>query len=392
MVSKHLLDGRDAQAQQSMALAAALSNAGISVDIITGDVDGVPINACCKHLIIHALPAKWLTREKSTMGKIKRKINRNLSACVATKWAKCAAHLATKMMRQEHYDAFISIALPMESHIAAMLSDRNTPWIACLSDPWPEALLPAPYSDFSMPVLTAMQYRVVEKTFKAADALVFTCSNEYDFLASSYPALASQKSFVIPHVAPSRFAGDERRSLDASINVIHAGSISRERVCVGLAEAIGKLPQSSRLQFQFIGEIHAEMLSAFKQSGAMHRIQIVDWRSKREVLSTLMCAQAALLVEAKMPCYPFLPSKLADYSATGRPIIAITGSNSTVAHLIDAHQAGFVANHSVHSILGALQEVEQNYRSKTSIALWREFSAENVVSKYISLIKSLRAV
>ena len=38
----------------------------------------------------------------------------------------------------------------------------------------------------------------------------------------------------------------------------------------------------------------------------------------------MMRSDALLLVEAEMDSYPFLPSKLADYAASGLPVIAIT--------------------------------------------------------------------
>jgi len=296
------------------------------------------------------------------------------------------------MMKREPYDVLISVALPVESHISAMLSERNIPWIACLSDPWPESLLPAPYSDFSIPGLTAMQYRVVEKVFNSADALVFPCPEEYDFLTSSYPALDRKKSFIIPHVAPSMLMEKKEKNFDDRVNVIHAGSLSRERVCAGLAEAIGKLPESSRLHFKFIGGVHANMMDAFKKYGAMYRIQVIEWKSKREVLETLASAQAGLLVEAEMQCYPFLPSKLADYSATGRPVIAITGNGSAVARLIGEHDAGVVADHNLGSISSAFQRIENNHMKMSSMALWEGFCAETVTSRYFSLIESLRAI
>lgn len=391
LITKHFLDSRDAQAQQSAALASALSEAGATVEVITGAVDPYILSASVNPALkVHALPAHWPTRSQTLTGKITRKIDRNLSAWRPTHWARRAAHLASKLMAEKRYSALISIALPMESHIAARHAKRSAPWIACLSDPWPESILPKPYADFAIPLLTDLQKLVVADVFASADALVLPCEEELKFLASIYGLLHKSKTLIIPHIAPSLEAiVAPAKEETAEITVVHGGSLSRERVCPGLAEAFAALPASSRLRIHFIGQTHPNMLQAFNRAGAMERVMVDGWKNKQETLSILMQARALLLVEAPMSTYPFLPSKLADYSATGRPIIAITGSSSPSARLVLENRAGCVSGYDRESILSALQWMESEFVNISSANLSAHFSPKNVTAKYCSLIEEL---
>lgn len=391
IITKHFLEPRDAQAQQSAALIAALSAAGAKIDVITGAVEGNDGIASHASLTIHALPTRWLTQQQSLAAKVTRKLERNVSAWLPTRWARAAARLASQLMAGERYDAFISIALPMESHIAALHARRQAPWIACLSDPWPESILPAPYSDFAIPLLNALQKRVVSRSFTDADALVFPCAEERDYLARHYPSLAKGKSFLIPHVAPASLApGSDAARGNDTLTLIHGGALSRERVCPGLAEAMAALPSSSRLQLRFVGQVHPDMLAAFERAGAMHRVSFDGWKSKQDALRILSSASALLLVEASMADYPFLPSKLADYSATGRPILAITGERSPATRMIGEHQAGFLATHDKQSILDALLAMEAQHARFSSQGLHGLFQASRIAAVYADIIDSLR--
>lgn len=135
----------------------------------------------------------------------------------------------------------------------------------CLSDPWPESLLPKPYSDFSLPILDHLQKRIVANVFSRADALVFPCEEGLQYLSKDYPELVDRQVFIIPHVAPPFEKKEMHLKCRDKINIVHAGSFSRERVCVGLAVAVAALPKSSKLNFQFIGDVHPGMRAEFEK-------------------------------------------------------------------------------------------------------------------------------
>ncbi len=382
VITKHLLDPMDARAQQSFALVRALLSANVRLDVITGDVGERASVPSSKNLGLHALPAAWHSRKQNIGSKITRKIERNVFAVKPSQWSRRACDRASELMAGNTYDALISLAMPMESHLAALHARRSAPWIASMSDPWPESILPPPYSDFSIPLLDRMQKQVVARVFGTADRLVFTCAEQRDFLIGHYPQVTSRKSVVIPHIAPPLHQPGSRADAPALPTIVHAGALSRERVCTGLVDAIGDLPESSSLQFRFVGHVHREMQRALERPRVAARVRLDGWKPKAEALRIMLGSTALLLLEARMRVYPFLPSKVADYSSTGRPILAITGQSSPTARLLRQYNAGWVSDHSADSIRAALAELEAGTDDPSSLGLWNAFSAERAVAAY----------
>ncbi|GAB2994529.1 hypothetical protein GCM10010960_09970 [Arenimonas maotaiensis] len=94
---------------------------------------------------------------------------------------------------------------------------------------------------------------------------------------------------------------------------------------------------------------------------------------------------ALLLIEAEMEEYPFLPSKLADYSSITLPILAITGKQSPSAKLISESNGGIVCGHDSDSILNALTSIEKS-SLQVSPQLNSHFSPDGVVKNYNEII------
>lgn len=360
IISKHLLNLQDAQAQQSNALVLALANAGYELDVICGSdtsnqSEHDNANALRSHPMIrlHALPASWYASAQSISQKIRRKVVRNFWAICIGDWARQAGQLATNLFSEKRHRVLISIALPMESHFAANFLHRKLPWVACMSDPWPEYILPAPYSDFSLPILSQMQRKAVQRVLDAADRIIFTCDEMLDYMRSYYSGLESERVALIPHIAPemrcciNNVSGGDRR-------IVHSGALSRERVSIALAVALSRLPKDDPLQLHFIGYVHPRMMRMFEEQGVLNRIIVTPWMEKQQVLTNCESSSACLLIEAQMPEYPFLPSKLADYSSTRRPILAVTGQASPTSRLLSEYNAGIAAPHDPEAIVEML--------------------------------------
>lgn len=391
VISKHLLDPRDAQAQQSMALVKSLAAIAERVDVVTGMFPKPSMEQLEGNVKLHAVPASWLSHRQRLWDKVERKVRRNLDACIPTAWVRRAAAVSSQLLAQRKYNALISLAMPMESHIAALRTHRTAPWIAYMSDPWPESCLPAPYSDFAIPVLNAFQKWIVSRVFLKADALAFSCQEGLDWIAGIYPSLDRAKSHVIPHVAAPAATLPAILPPEGRLLLVHAGALSRERVCLPLAEAIGRLPIDSKWQLKLVGKTHPNMLEAFAHAGAMDRVLVEEWKDKNETIETLKSAQALLLLEARMPHYPFLPSKLADYASTGKPIISVTGADSAAARFVRSTRAGLVTSHDADSILRALLDMEGSYENYSSLELAKLFNPSAVANAYAALAQSLNA-
>lgn len=393
IISKHLLNLWDAQAQQTHALVFALADAGYKLDVICGETPLEEIHSATSRLDfpqnikLHSIPASWHTTGQTLIHKIQRKIGRNLSAIFEDSWVKHAAMIASRLQTEGQHDAMISIGLPMDSHFAAEKLRHRLPWIATMSDPWPESIMPRPYSDYSIPMLSHLQRRAVQRVLNSADRIVLPCIEMLDYLRQFYSGLNDNRTAVIPHVAP-KISTSRLQNQNLTRRIVHAGSLSRERSSEALAAAMAQIPDDDPLQFHFIGFVHPDMKLHFQKHGVSSRVRITPWMRKQEILSECTEATACLLVEAEMTDYPFLPSKLADYSSCARPILAITGATSPTSRLLRKFSAGLTTTHEKNSIASALKMNGLDSMHGT-VQLNKYFNASSIASSYQTLLESL---
>lgn len=350
VVTKHLLNLEDAQAQQSHAVLEGLKRSGAHLNVICAAFDH---HRAPGQDGLEAIPAQKLPIGRSVTDKIARKVRRNTSSVKwLSPWARDAARRIVQLVVEHRYDCILSLGLPMESHIAVLEAEPSLPWLAYFSDPWPEAILPAPMSDFAIPGLTWLQRQTVLQVLVRANALAFSCREQHQFMAKFYPQLNELEYCELPHVAPPFEATQTAHR--SAVKLVHAGSIGRERVCLPLCGALAKFAKTKEIEVHFAGAIHPDMLSALQALEQSNQVHLHGWLSSEE--STKLCrdADALLLIEGQMTDYPFLPSKVASYAAVGRPILAVTGARSPVARLIANHRAGIACVHEEQSILDGL--------------------------------------
>ena len=390
IITKHLLDLRDAQSQQSFALISALSEVFARVDVICGqsdESDESELNYIKKNsknnCKFHALKAVWIIGGGGLTNKIYRKIQRNLLAIIQSDWEKSASKFANELNEINNYALVLTIGLPIESHMVGLNLKNNNRWISAFSDPWPESIMPRPYSDYSLKVVDCFQKRVVQKIIAQSRALIFTCSQSIELFRKNY-CLELGKCFVMPHIAPPKVAG-KFLNKEGEVVVTYSGSLSRERFFPELFLAISDLPKNSSLKFQFIGYVHPAAVKLIKDLGIGSRIVLMGQLTKENTLSILGASQILMSIEAEMEVYPFLPSKIADYASFGLPIFAITGKESATAEIIKINDAGYVLGYRRMEILEGLINLEKNYSKKANFSLYDVFDRDKIKKQYIEL-------
>jgi len=385
IISKNFLDQKDAQSQQSLAFIEALQEVFKSIDVVTAETTENDLNSLKyleeKNVKLYPLPAQWVNSGTGFIEKIKRKFHRNLMATFITKWAKDAGLIANKLNQKNNYSILISIGLPIESHMVGLQLAEKTKWIAHFSDPWPESLMPKPYSDYSIPIMNRLQKNIVQKTISQARLISFTCTQSRDLFSAHYK-MDFEKTFITPHVAPPPINLIKRE--DENFIITHAGSLSRERFFPEFFYAIKELPKDSKVIVQFVGNIHPSAQQLVETLGIQHRFVFKGQLSKTDTLLCLRESDALLLIEAKMEVYPFLPSKLADYSVFGLPVYAITGAESATAQILDSDCNSYISTHSVSDISGVLQNISVPEEGEFKNLLYANFSK----SKVQNIVKS----
>lgn len=390
IITKNLLDLRDAQSQQSLALISALSEVFSHVDIICGSTNDFDfknikrkVQSNCN---FYNLEANWIIEGSSIKDKIHRKIQRNLLATIPSKWVKHASKKANQLNRINNYKIILTIGLPIESNMVGLQLEDKRKWVSAFSDPWPESIMPKPYSDYSLKLINHLQKRIVQRIISESRNIIYTCHQSLELFKSHY-SVPQEKCHVVPHVAPKKQPFSYKKN--KLINITFSGSLSRERFFPELFIAISELPNKSLLHFNFIGNVHPAALKIIQDLNIKNRVTLIGQTTKEKTLEIIKDSNILMSIEAKMDSYPFLPSKIADYAAFGLPIFAITGENSATAILIKEHNAGYVSGHSKKEILDKFNELEKNHSEISKFSLYNFFDKEKIKSNYIDLANNL---
>jgi hypothetical protein len=125
-------------------------------------------------------------------------------------------------------------------------------------------------------------------------------------------------------------------------------------------------------------------------------VEVLPWVTYEKSLDIMAASSVLLLIEGGMKEGIYLPSKLADYAETGRPILAMSPLSGTVADLIRTLGGGVLADQS--SPDSVAESIERLYRAWLQGSLDKKyngsllldyFSESSVLSKYQDLFGAL---
>jgi hypothetical protein len=237
-------------------------------------------------------------------------------------------------------DLVYSRSQPFSSALLARSLKRELgrPWVMHLSDPWVDS----PYRNES-PRARRRNERWEASCFDEADAISLTTQGQVDFYGDKYPQLRS-KLFVSPNVMPER-APARTGSRDASgiLRLVYTGALYGERRPTTLLAAIARLEAAEpaargRIELLFAGNMTDDVRDEIAQADRAG-IRAVGTLSLESAAALMDGADVLVSIEpeGRHPLMKtFLPSKLLDYLAANRPILALTPVGSEAWRLCEA--------------------------------------------------------
>jgi glycosyltransferase involved in cell wall biosynthesis len=327
-------------------------------------------------------------------------------------WSMLALQRARRLLRQQDYQFIISRALPMEAHIPALLLSRETglPWIANWNDPAPLYMAPRPYGNG--PTFQPVNRRIVRGIFsrnlrrllgavsRQAAWHTFPCERLRRYVCSYLPAPVFSRSSVIPHVALDRLKQPPQHPTGA-FTLCYSGSLKRPRDPGTFLQAIrlflDQVRPEKQVGVKFVGAHLEDVVPLVAALGLENFVTVEKAVPYETSLARLSRETVLVIIEAQMKEGVFLPSKLVDYVQAGRPILAISPRQGTVADLLAEKNAGLCADgESVPEIAAAVTALYHAWKKGTleiefaSDRLWQKFSQESVLENYHALFDSLR--
>lgn len=254
-------------------------------------------------------------------------------------WIRAVVRRAVELTEEDGpFDVLHSRLNPAVSHFAALATVKKLrlPWCAYFSDPWPHHLYPEPYRFTVGPLSRRRQERALDAILRRAGSLVFPSDRLRDWLLAGPRARFRTKSLVSPHLGEP--APERNDDWNGILRVRHAGFLMKERrvepLYGGLERFLSARPEArAEIRVEFAGryagnvlpEVPHELAGVVSFEPSMPPDQVRNWMGEADV---------ALLVEADLEDGIFFPSKLSDYLAGGRPILALSPRCGVTADLL----------------------------------------------------------
>jgi hypothetical protein len=162
---------------------------------------------------------------------------------------------------------------------------------------------------------------------------------------------AAKKFHVIPHAL--QFLDQERETARSSgkRTLIHAGRLygpRRPELILGLLKEVSKVApaMASQVEVQFLGRSDYPVMSSARELGVDSMVSVHDEVSFQEAKAMMQHADGIFVLDAFLnePWNVFLPSKLMDGLALGKPILAITPENSPTYRVLKPLEHGLLTS------------------------------------------------
>jgi len=316
------------------------------------------------------------------------------------KWVRRACDVALDIIREFQPEIILSSSSPSDSHaVGIYLSQKtNVPWIAFFSDPWPPSIMPIPYRELIRQRGVLRNYyemNFVQRILRRCDAVVMTNFYALKLMEKETGIAIIEKGFVIPHIGSKQFDS----SVATNKKLAHIGEICNRRFSFQLLDAVKEV--ATEMPDKFAGLICAgNVCSAFRDLIYQKRMENfvecighVPVPLAEEIASR---SHALLVLEANMKASPFLPSKIADYAMTGKPIIAITPPIGPTHDYLQKYGAGLAVLHDTKQIANAIRMVFKNNKYifpnphfADAAGFSSVFKSSNVGKLYMNMFESV---
>lgn len=316
-------------------------------------------------------------------------------------WQKSAIRTSRIIRQRYQLSAIISRANPITSHLIAEVIyhrfKQKTPWIVLFGDPWTQN----PYVVYRWPWVKPYREWIEQRIVKKADAIVVTTDLTKELLASKYGQ--AEKIHVLPNTYdPAEFANLITANLiqpTTTMAITHAGNFyglrSPESLFMALQLVKREWPEiATNIKVRLIGSL-GKFGSLVQQYQLADLIEVVGILPRQQTLQELAQSQVLLSIDAAQPAPSiFLPGKLVDYLALGKPILALTPTG-TVTNIMFATQAGLVADPTdPMAIASAIKQLYQKFQTgnlsvQPNLKTIEQYSAPCCAEKLAGLLNQL---
>jgi glycosyltransferase involved in cell wall biosynthesis len=246
---------------------------------------------------------------------------------------------ASKLLREERYDAIVSNGPPHSTHLLAERLSRkfNIPLVSVFIDPWVDI---AYYKGQQRSKITKYIDNSFErKIIKNSNKLVFVTNSMKEYFYNKYPGTEEKSSVLHWGYNEEDFENVEIVKNDGEV-LLHAGNIFDFQNPVNLWRTVKREIENGRkLKIRFVGTVSPAVKKSIEEFGLSEYTEYKGYLPYKDVIKEVMSADY-LLVCATEPRHT--PGKLFEYLRARKPIIAFADNNRDVKRMIEESNSGMV--------------------------------------------------
>ena len=335
------------------------------------------------------------------------------------RWLASVIRTVKRLHQERRFDFVYSRSLPMVSHIAGFWCARELklPWIANINDPWGfhfflEEAHAIGYSapaktDAAYPKLSAFQRHEqlfwLRRTLRTADLVTYPCKGLHNF--HSKLSGIDHAAEIIPHIGNSPKGGISKS--DSHFRLVHAGSLgsseitgrSTNALLLGLAAFLATSPDAAvNTKLVLVGPEDKETQSLVMKLGLERNVENVGRVNYEQSLDYIGSASICILIEASMEESIFFPSKLADYLACRKPVLALSPRRGLAADLASRGELVHVGQNDPEAVRNAICRFYLEFKQDTlsscgpSDQLISQLEGNAVADKFLKECQALTAL
>lgn len=235
-------------------------------------------------------------------------------------------------------DVIFSRSAPFSSAMMAFKFSVhwNVPWIMHLSDPWADN----PFLSFSKNNKKRNE-QMERECIHRANLVTLTSPKTVLFYKKKYPEMADKFRFL-PNVFDEEYVNQKPINFQEKMKFVFTGRLYGNRIIHPLLDVAEKIIErdlalEDKFEFIFAGFFGEESVSRIKSS-TLRNIKYLGPLTMHEALQIQQDATVLIVIDAVSDGEMFdlfFPSKLLDYFAAKRPILAFTGNKSTTYDLVE---------------------------------------------------------
>jgi glycosyltransferase involved in cell wall biosynthesis len=303
-------------------------------------------------------------------------------------WIPLAIAAGLKAHSARRYDAVLSSAMPASVHVAgrALATALRIPWIADYRDLWhgnPYVADP-PWRAAVLRGLERFLLRGASSVTTVAPALAQSLSAFHQRSVTTIGNTYDPAEWVgIPFADPGEF------------RIVHTGTLyfgrrSPERLFAALSElrAAGEFG-SHRVRVDFYGPDSGDVMALAGKHGVQDLVSYHGIVDRNTAMRAQRAAAALLVIQSDDPrTVSEYGSKIFEYQAAGRPVIALAPRESVLREYLQRHQIGWSAS-TIEEIKDALRAAYAFYAQGRSLPEVAEpFTARTAAADFATLLSA----